>query len=112
MAIAQAQAAREALTAHTETQAHWLELIMAIFALPVSRPGGSRGLRLVFIRAREGERRRSLGPPGGREGRDLQGMEGDRPKRPVERRRTQRLEELPEPVILERGARQARLAEG
>jgi len=85
---------------------------MAIFAMPVSRPGGSRGLRLVFIRAIEGERRRILVQPGGREGIDLQGIERDRPKPPVERRRKQRLEDLPQPVSMERGARQARLEYG
>ena len=77
---------------------------MAIFAMPVSRPGCSRGLRLVFIRAIEGERRRILVQPGGREGIDLQGIERDRPQHPVEMRRKQRLEDLPQPVIMERGA--------
>src|SRR5499427_10603681 len=46
IAIAHAQAEWEALTVHAETQEHLLEIIMAIFAMPVSRPGGSRGLRL------------------------------------------------------------------
>ena len=85
---------------------------MAILARPVRRPGGSRGLRLVFIRAIEGERRRIRGQPGGREGIDLQGMERDRSKHPVQMRRKQRREDLPQPVIMERGAGQARLKEG
>ena len=112
MAIAHAQTQREALTAPPETQEHLLESIMAILAMPVRRPGGSRGLRLVFIRAIEGERRRILMEPGGREGLDLQGVEGDSTKHAVELGGTQRLEELPQPVIMERGAGQARLKEG
>src|SRR5262249_60697451 len=102
----------EGFSAPTETQEHLLEFMMAIFAMPVRRPGGSRGLRLVCIRAIEGERRRILVQPGGRDGIDLQGSERDRPKHPVQMRRKQRLEDLPQPVIVERGACQARLKEG
>src|SRR4029453_13221747 len=42
MPIAQAQAQREARTAHAETQEHLLESIMAIFAVPRSRPRRDR----------------------------------------------------------------------
>jgi hypothetical protein len=47
--------------------------------------------------------------PWGRDGIDIQGIERDRTKHPVQMRRKQRFEDLPQPVIMERGARQARL---
>jgi hypothetical protein len=50
--------------------------------------------------------------PWGREGIDLQGVEGDSPTHTVERRGTPRLEPLPQPVIMERGACAAGLEQG
>src|SRR5262249_32297197 len=50
--------------------------------------------------------------PGSREGIDLQGVEGDRPKHAVEMRGKQRIEDLPQPVIMERGTLEAGLEEG
>jgi hypothetical protein len=47
--------------------------------------------------------------PRGQDGIDLQGIERDRTKHPVQMRRKQRFEDLPQPVIMERGSRQARL---
>jgi hypothetical protein len=42
----------------------------------------------------------------------MEGMARDRPPHSVQRRSTQRLADLPQPVIMARGARQARLEEG
>src|SRR5262249_22351187 len=112
IAIAHAEAEWETLTAHAEAQEHLLEIIMAIFAVPIRRPRWDWPLPPVgrlLIRPIESDRRGILMEPGGREGIDLQGMERNRPKHPVQRRRKQRLEDLPQPVIMERGARQARL---
>jgi hypothetical protein len=64
---------------------------------------------LLLIGPIEGDRGRILMKPRGQDGIDLQGIERDRTKHPVQRRRTQRFEDLPQPVIMERGARQARL---
>ena len=50
--------------------------------------------------------------PWGREGIDLQGVEGDRPKHAVEMRGKQRLEDLPQPVIMERCVVEAGLKQG
>src|SRR5262249_27776093 len=115
IAIAHAQAAWEALTTYAETQEHLLEIIMAIFAVPIRRTRWDWPLTpvgLLFIGPIEGDRRRILVQPGGRDGIDIEGMERDRPKHAVQRRRKQRLEDLPQPVIMERGARQARLEQG
>src|SRR5262252_3851545 len=60
----------------------------------------------------QAERRRILLEPGGREGLDLQGVEGESPKHAVELGGTQRLEDLPQPVIMERGACEAGLEQG
>ena len=50
--------------------------------------------------------------PGGRNGIDLQGVECDRPKHAVEIGRKQRVEDLPQPVIMEREAFEAGLEQG
>jgi hypothetical protein len=50
--------------------------------------------------------------PGGREGIDLQGGERERTKPASERRGKPRIEDRPQPVIMERGAREAGLEEG
>ena len=51
-------------------------------------------------------------PPGGREGIELQGVERDRPQYAVALRGKQRSEDLPQPVIMERGAREAGWEQG
>jgi len=48
-------------------------------------------------------------PPGSGDGRDLQRFERDRPKAPVELGGNQRIEEVPQPVSMERGTRSPRL---
>jgi hypothetical protein len=50
--------------------------------------------------------------PGGWDGIDFQGIERDRTNHTVEICGKQRIKELPQPVIMERGARQARLKSG
>jgi len=88
---------------------------MAIFAVPISRPRRDRPCAwagFLFIGSIQGDRRRILLEPGGREGLDLQGVEGDRSKHAVELRGNQRIENLPQPVIMERGACEARLEQG
>jgi len=67
---------------------------------------------LLLIGPIEGDRGRILMKPWGRDGIDLQGIKRDRPKPPVQRRRKQRFEALPQPVSMERGSRQARLEYG
>ena len=112
MAIAHAEAEWEALTAHAETQEHWLEIIMPIFAVPIRRTRWDWPLTpvgLLLIGPIEGDRRRILVQPGRREGIALQGLEGDRTKHPVQIHRKQPIEDLPQSVIMERGTRQARL---
>src|SRR3989454_1769029 len=105
--IAQAHAQRQAITAHAETQEHLLEIIMPIFAVPIGRPRWDKYFDwagLLLIGVVEGERRRILMEPWGHEGIDLQGVEGDRPKHAIEIHGKQRVEDLPQPVIMERGA--------
>jgi hypothetical protein len=51
-------------------------------------------------------------PPRGREGIALQGVKRTSTHHPVERRGTPRRQALPEPVILERGSREAELEQG
>ena len=114
MAIAHAEAEWEAKTAHAETQEHWLEIIMAIFAVPIRRTRWDLPPRggLLLIGPIEGDCRRILVQPGGCDGIDIQGIEGERTTYPVQMRSQQRIEALPQPVIMERGSRQARLEEG
>jgi hypothetical protein len=91
MPIAQAHAQREALTAHAETQEHLLEIIMPICAVPIGRPRRDRPCDwagLLFIGSVQGERRRILMEPGGREGIDREGVEGDSPKHTVQKLRS------------------------
>ena len=88
---------------------------MPIFAVPVSRTrrdGPFAPVGLLLIRSIEGDRRRILVQPGGRDGLDLQGVERNRTKHTVQIRRKQPIEDLPQPVIMERGSRQARLEYG
>jgi hypothetical protein len=115
MAIAHAQAEREAITAHAETQEDLLELIMPICAVPIGRTRQDRSVDragFLFIGSVESERRGVLRQPRGREGIDLQGVERDRTTHAVEMRGTQRSEDLPQPVIMERSAVEPGLEQG
>ena len=115
MPSAQAHAQWEALTAHAETQEPLLELIMPIFAGPIGRPRRDRRCDwagLLFIGSVQGERRRILMEPGGREDRDLQSVEGDGTQDAVERRGQPRLENLAAAVSVQRRSSQALLEQG
>jgi hypothetical protein len=75
MTIAPAQAPWEAITADAETQEHLLEIIMPILAVPIGRPRWDRSFDragFLLIGSVQGDRRRLLREPGGREGIDLQ----------------------------------------
>jgi hypothetical protein len=67
---------------------------------------------LLLIGPIEGDRRRILMQPRGRKGIDLQGIERDSPKHAVEMRGKPRIEDLPQPVIMERGTLEAGLEQG
>jgi hypothetical protein len=115
MTIAHAQAEGKAITAHAKTQEPLLEIIMPIFAGPISRtrrdwPFAPVGL--LLISSIEGDRRRILVQPGGRDGIDRQGLQRDSTKHTVQIRRKQPIEDLPQPVIMAGGSRQARLEYG
>src|SRR5262249_55961489 len=115
IAVAQAHAQWEAITAHAETQEHLLEIIMPIFAVPIGRPRRDEPLGwagLLPISPITADSRRILMEPGGREGIDLQGVEGDGTKDAVELRSKQRLENLAEAVIVQRRSSQAILEQG
>src|SRR5215510_14062654 len=112
IAVAQAHAERETLTTHTETQEHLLKIIPPIFAVPIGRPGRERPFARaghLLIGPIQGDRRRILMQPWGRESIDLQGVERDRTKHAVELRSKQGLQDLPQPIIMERGSREAGL---
>jgi hypothetical protein len=122
MAVAHAQAEREAITVHAETQEHLLAIIMPIFAMPIGRTWGDRALRTVGVRGTgvlpfligpiERDRGRVLMEPGGWNGIHLQGMQCHSPKHPVQMGRKQGIEDLAQPVIVQRRGGQARLQEG
>jgi hypothetical protein len=63
----------------------------------------------VPIRPIERHRRGVLVQPGCRDGIDRQRFERDRTKDPVEIGRKERIEDVPSPVIMERGPREPRL---
>jgi hypothetical protein len=92
-----------------------LEIIMPIFAVPIGRtrwdsPFARAGLLLIGPIERDG--RRILLEPWSRDGIDLQGIEGDSPKHAVELRGKQGIEDLPQSIIMERGACEAGLEQG
>jgi hypothetical protein len=110
IAITNAQAEWEPVTAHAETQKHLFEIITPIFAVPIGRPRRDRlyaPVGLLLLLSIEGDRRRILVQPGSRDSIDLQGMKCDRTKHPVEMHCKQRVEDLSQPIIMERSARQA-----
>jgi hypothetical protein len=122
MAIAHAQAEREAITAHPETQEHLLEISRPIFAMAIGRTWGDGALRTggvlgagvlpFLIGPRERESRGVLMEPGGWHSIDLQGIEGHSPKHPVQIGRKQSIEDLAQPVIVQGSGGQAWLQEG
>jgi hypothetical protein len=83
--------------------------------VPIGRARWSQpcdGADLLLIGPIQGERRRILMKPGGREGIDFQGIKCNSPKQAVEIGGKQGIEDLPQPVIMERGACEARLEQG
>src|ERR1043166_4989480 len=113
--LAQAHAQREPITAHAETQEHLLEIITPIFAVSIGRTRWDKPFArasLLLIGPIQANRRRILMEPGGCQGIDLQGVKRDRTKHAVEMRGKERLQDLPQPVIMERGSREAGLEQG
>jgi hypothetical protein len=90
---------------HPETEQHLFEVSTPIFAMPVGRPRRLRRLRFVLIGPLEGNRGGILLEPGRRESIDFQGFERDRTKHRVEIGRKQRVEDMPQAVIIEGGSR-------
>src|SRR5262249_36686648 len=98
-----------------EAQEHLFEIITPIFAVPIGRPGWDQPCdraRRLLIGPIQGARGCILMEPGGREGRDVQGVEGDGPKHAVEIRAKQRIENLAEAVIVQRHSSEAILEQG
>jgi len=88
---------------------------MAILAVPIGRPRRDKsfdGAGCLLISPIQGERCRVLMEPGCREGIHLQSVERNRPKHAVELRGKQGIEDLPQPIIMERCAREAGLEQG
>jgi len=88
---------------------------MAILAVPISRPRRDKsfdGAGFLIISPIQGDRCRILMEPGCREGIPLQGVARDRPKHAVELRGKQGIEDLPQPIIMERCSREAGLEQG
>jgi hypothetical protein len=115
IAVAHAHAEWKPITAHAETQEHLFEIIPPILAVPIgwtrwARSCARTGLLLIGPIQRNG--RRILMEPGGRHGIGLQGVERDCTKHAVEIGSKQGIKNLPQPVIMERGAREARVEQG
>ena len=75
-----------------------------------ARAWAQAGLLLIGPLQRDG--RRLLMEPGCRHGIHLQGVARDRPQDTVEIRANQGIKDLPQPVIMERGSREAGLEQG
>ena len=102
VAIAHTDTQRYAsIPTHPETEEHLFEIVPPVFAMPVSRPGGSQCLRFVLIRAIEHNRCGVLMQPRRRDAIDLQCFEGKSAKDAVEIGAKQRIEDVPQPVIME-----------
>ena len=91
------------ISAHAKTEEDLFEVITPVFAMPVGRPRRPRRLRFVLIGPIQGDRRRVLMQPGRGNRIDLQRFESDRTKDRVEIGRKQRIEDVPQAVIIERG---------
>lgn len=98
--------------AYSETQEHVCAILVSVFALPrggagwhwscgLVRPQGCCLWRL-FIRTREGDGRGILVQPRGRNGRHLEGVQRSGAKHLVHLGRKERIEHLPQAVIVKR----------
>jgi hypothetical protein len=74
--------------------------------MPVGWPGGSGCLRFIRIRPIERHGCGVLMEPGRRNGIDLERFEGDGTKHSIEVGRKQRIQDMPQPIIMQRGARE------
>jgi|SRR4030095_13367369 hypothetical protein len=86
-----------------------------IFAVPRGRPRWDEPFewaRLLLIGPIERDCRRILMEPWSRDGIDLQSIEGNRAKHAVEIGDKQSIEDLPQSVIMERGACEVGLEQG
>jgi len=97
-----------AIPTHAQTEEALFEVVTTVLAMPISRRRSAWGLRCVLIGPIEGNRR-VLRQPGHRDGIDLQGFEGDRPTHRIEISRKQRIENVPQAVIIKCGTREPRL---
>src|SRR5262245_63875653 len=104
MAITPTEAQRYAsIPTHAQAQQHLFESVTPIFAMAVGRVRRLRTLRLVRIRAIQGNGGGSLMQPRRREGIDLQGLECDGTIDLVEIRGKPGLEDVPQQVSSEGG---------
>jgi len=92
-----------AIPTHAKTEKHLFEVGTPVFAMPVGRSRRPQRLRFVLIGPIEGNRGGVLMQPRCWDGIDLQGFEGHCPKHGVEIGRKQRIEDVPQPVIIECG---------
>ena len=83
------------LPAHPQTQEYLFEVVATIFAMPIRRAGYLWPLRLVLIRAIQGNRRGVLMQPWGRDRLGLQRLERDSAKHAVKIRRKPRIQAVP-----------------
>ena len=88
---------------------HLLEIVPPVFARPIGWPRCPRGLRGMRIRPIERNGRGVLMHPGGREGIHFQRFEDDGAIHLVKIGRKQCLEDVSQPIIIERGPCEARL---
>src|SRR5439155_25511266 len=108
--IPQPQTHRDApIATYAETQEDLFEIIATVFAMAVGRPG--RPWRLWFIRRRSIERNGCgvLMQPGCRDSVDFQRLERDSTKHRVEIGCKQRIENVPQAIIVEGSTREPRL---
>src|SRR5262249_4982342 len=101
-----------AIPAHAKTEEPRFAIVPPVFARPVSRPRSPQRLRFVLIGPIAGKRGGALRPPRGRDGIDLQGLESHGTKLGVEMGRTQRIEAVPQPVIIAGGTGEPCLQQG
>jgi hypothetical protein len=94
---------------HAETEEHLCARVPPGFARPVGWPRCPQGRRGIRRRPLERHGRGVLRPPGGRDGLHRQRFEGDGALHPVQIGRTQRREEVAQPIIRARGPRAPRL---
>jgi hypothetical protein len=110
VAITNADASGEApISSHAETEEHLCEIVPPVFAMPIGWPRGPRGLRVIRIRPIERNGRGVLMHPGGRDGIHGQRFEDDGALHLVQMGRKQGLEDVSQPIIMERGPCEARL---